>query len=518
MPIPLRVIIVSDREGDALQLVDALRDSDYVPSPERVATAAALREALAHRWDLVLATDESPRLTTLAALEILHESGANVPLIAISERAPEESVLAVLKAGAADYITRNHLSRLGVAVGREMSQAEGRRERNRLEQQFRQAQKMEAVGRLAGGVAHDFNNLLTVITGYAELLMSNKAIEESQRTALLEIQRAAERGGALTHQLLAFSRGQPFTPRPVQLNTLILHMQKMLSRLIGEDIELITVAAADDATVRSDPGQLEQVVMNVVVNARDAMPGGGKLIIETAQAEVGPDYAGSNVDLKPGSYVVLAVSDTGMGMDSETVAHLFEPFFTTKAPGKGTGLGLATAYGIVKQSGGAISVYSEPGRGTTVKIYLPTAESKAAAEAAAPTPARVLRGSETILVLEDEPRVRKLICEVLAVRGYNVLEAVRGDEAIRIATEYRGRIHLLLADVVMPEMSGPQALEQIRVRHPKMKVLFMSGYTDEAMMHHGILGSGAPFLQKPFLPEALARKVREVLSTQASAG
>ena len=518
MPIPLRVLIVSDREGDALQLIGALRQCDYVPSSERVDTAAALREALAHRWDLILATDESARLGTLAALEILHETGADIPLVAISGGVPEESVLEVLKAGAADYITRNHLSRLGVTVSREMSQAEGRRERSRLEQQFRQAQKMEAVGRLAGGVAHDFNNLLTVITGYAELLLAGGDLEASQRTALQEIQRAAERGGALTHQLLAFSRGRPFTPRTVQLNTLIVHMEKMLSRLIGEDVELITVAAAEPANVRTDPGQLEQVVMNVVVNARDAMPGGGKLIIETANAQVDQTYAGPNVDLKPGSYVVLAISDTGMGMDPETVTHLFEPFFTTKAPGKGTGLGLATAYGIVKQSGGAISVYSEPGRGTTVKIYLPSAEAKLAAEAAEQEPAAALRGSETILVLEDEARVRKLVCEVLAGRGYHVLEAVRGEEAIRMAKEHKGRIHLLLADVVMPEMSGPQALEQIRTRHPNMKVLFMSGYTDEAMVHHGILDSGVPFLQKPFLPETLARKVREVLGSQASAG
>jgi len=518
MPIPLRVLIVSDREGDALALIDALRQSDYVPSSERVETAAALREALAHRCDLILATDESARLGTLAALEILRETGADIPLVAISGRVPEESVLEVLKAGAADYITRDHLSRLGVTVSREMSQAEGRRERSRLEQQFRQAQKMEAVGRLAGGVAHDFNNLLTVITGYAELLLAGRNLEAVQRTALQEIQRAAERGGALTHQLLAFSRRQPFTPQTVQLNTLIVHMEKMLSRLIGEDVELITVAAAEPATIRSDPGQLEQVIMNVVVNARDAMPGGGKVIVETANALVDQTYAGPNVDLRPGSYVVLAISDTGTGMDPETITHLFEPFFTTKAPGKGTGLGLATAYGIVKQSGGAISVYSEPGLGTTVKIYLPSAEVKAGGEAAEQSPAAAPRGSETILVLEDEARVRKLVCEVLAGRGYQVLEAVRGEEAIRMAAEHHSRIHLLLADVVMPEMSGPQALEQIRARQPNIKVLFMSGYTDEAMVHHGILESGAPFLQKPFLPETLARKVREVLASQATSG
>ena len=518
MPIPLRVLIVSDREGEAQQLIDELRRSDYVPTYKRVASKGAMREALAEKWELILAACESARLGTLSALEILRDNGADIPLVAISGPMPEESVLAVLKAGAAGHIAREHLSRLGMMVTREMSQAEGRRERGRLEQQFRQAQKMEAVGRLAGGVAHDFNNLLTVMTGYADLLLAGGDLARQQRTALEEIRRAAERGGSLTHQLLAFSRRQPFTPRSVRLNLLMVNMEKMLSRLIGEDVELITVAGAEPATVRTDPGQLEQVIMNVVVNARDAMPGGGKLILETANAEVDQSYAGPNVDLKPGSYIVLAISDTGMGMDQETLTHLFEPFFTTKGPGKGTGLGLATAYGIVKQSGGAISVYSEPGRGTTVKIYLPSAEAKAPVEASEPAPSVALMGSETILVLEDEARVRKLICEVLAARGYRVLEAVRGEEAIRKAAEYSGRIDLLLSDVVMPEMSGPQALEQIRGPHPNIKVLFMSGYTDEAMVHHGILGSGAPFLQKPFLPDTLARKVREVLSTQASAG
>ena len=518
MPTPLRVLIIAGRDGDELSLVDELRQSDYVPTYQRVASAADLREALAQRWDVILSDYESARLGTLAVLDILRETGVDIPLVAVSGPVSEDAVLEVLKAGAAGHVVRGHLSRLGVMVAREMTQAEGRRERQRLEQQFRQAQKMEAVGRLAGGVAHDFNNLLTIITGYSDLLLAGADLDTSRRTALEEIRRAAERGGALTHQLLAFSRRQPFKPRAVQLNPLIVNMEKMLSRLIGEDVVLITAPAAEPSTVLTDPGQLEQVVMNVVVNARDAMPGGGKLIIETSNATVDQTYRGPNVDLHPGSYVVLAISDTGMGMDQEAVAHLFEPFFTTKAPGKGTGLGLATAYGIVKQSGGAISVYSEPGRGTTVRIYLPSAVAKASADSGEQAQAPALRGSETILVLEDEARVRKLICEVLMVRGYTVLEAVRGDQAVHMAAEHSGRIDLLLTDVVMPEMSGPQALEQIRVTHPNIKVLFMSGYTDEAMVHHGVLGSGVPFLQKPFLPDTLARKVREVLSTQATAG
>ena len=514
----LRVLIISDRERDAARFIEELGRSAYVPSYERVSTATAFRQALAERWDLILAAYESGRLSTLKALEILHENGADIPFIAISGPVPEESVLAVLKAGAAAHLAADQLPRLGLTVGHEMSQAEGRRERARLEQQIRQAQKMEAVGRLAGGVAHDFNNLLTIITGYTDLLLSGSKLDSPQRTALEEIHRAAERGGALTHQLLAFGRRQPFSPRLVQLSQLLVNMEKMLSRLIGEDIELIIVPAADPASVYADPSQLEQVIMNVAVNARDAMPGGGKLIIETAQTEIDDTYVGSAVELKPGSYAMLIISDTGMGMDSETLSHLFEPFFTTKAPGKGTGLGLATAYGIVKQNQGAISVYSEPGRGTTVRIYLPSAEAKAASE---PSERRVPappRGSETILVLEDEARVRKLICEVLHSRGYHVLEAVRAEEAIRIAAEHEGRIDMVLTDVVMPEMSGPQAAEQIRRARPGVKVLFMSGYTDEAMARHGILESGAAFLQKPFLPDALAHKIREVLNSRASAG
>ncbi len=517
MLVPLRVLIVSDRDTDAPRFAEELRRGGYVPSYATVAAAPAFRQALARKWELILAAGENARLDPLAVLEILRDTGADIPLIAISGPVPEEAVLEVLKAGAAGHIARDRLSRLGVTVGREMSQAEGRGERRRLEQQFRQAQKMEAVGRLAGGVAHDFNNLLTVITGYADLLLADAALPHPQRAAIEEIRQAAERGGALTHQLLAFSRRQPFSPRTVQLNLLIVNMEKMLSRLIGEDIELITVPAADPATVRTDAGQLEQVIMNVVVNARDAMPGGGKLILETANVDVPAAYAGLNPDLRPGSYVTLAITDTGMGIDPDISAHLFEPFFTTKAPGKGTGLGLATAYGIVKQSGGAISISSEPGRGATVKIYLPAAGAKAAELSPAPPPA-LPGGTETILVLEDEERVRRLICEVLSVRGYQVLEAGRGQDAIRQAAEFQGRIHLLLADVVMPEMSGPQALEQIRLLRPGLKVLFMSGYTDETMVHHGILESGAPFLQKPFLPDTLARLVREALNTQAAAG
>jgi nitrogen-specific signal transduction histidine kinase/ActR/RegA family two-component response regulator len=386
-----------------------------------------------------------------------------------------------------------------------------RRERTQLEEQFRQAQKMEAVGRLAGGVAHDFNNLLTVITGYSDLLLSNSELKESQRTALQQIRRSAERGGALTHQLLAFSRRQPLEPRTLHINALVLQLEKMLRRLIGEDIELITIPAAAEDVVEADAGGLEQVIMNVAVNARDAMPDGGKLTIETSAVHLDESFTAKQLGVAPGRYLAISVTDTGVGMSEETLSHAFEPFFTTKGSGRGTGLGLATAYGIVRQSGGAIRISSEPGKGTVARIYLPMAQAKAAVlpeetpAAAAPT------GVETILLVEDETRVRKLILDVLRSRGYNVLEATRGEEALRLARRHGGSIDMALVDVVMPEMSGPDLVKELEPLCPKLRVLYMSGYTDEAVMHHGIAESSVAFLQKPFLPDVLARRVREVL-------
>jgi CheY-like chemotaxis protein len=374
---------------------------------------------------------------------------------------------------------------------------------------------MEAVGRLAGGVAHDFNNLLTVITGYSDLLLASRDLTEPQRVALEEIRRSAERGGQLTHQLLSFSRRQPLEPRIVRVNDLILQMEKMLHRLIGEDVEFVTIPAASRDSVEADAGRLEQVIMNLVVNARDAMPDGGKLTLETGTVQLSESYSARQLGIQPGQHVTISISDTGVGMDEETQSHLFEPFFTTKNPGRGTGLGLATAYGIIRQSGGAIGIISELGKGTTARIYLPVAEAKAemaVAEKAASTGR--LTGAETILLVEDEARVRKLIVDVLTSRGYRVLEATRGSEAIRLAATHKGPIHLAVVDVVMPEMSGPDVVRQIQPGRSDLRVLYISGYTDEAIVHHGILESGAAFLQKPFLPDALAKKVREVLDVE----
>jgi len=386
-------------------------------------------------------------------------------------------------------------------------------ERKQLQEQLREAQKMEAVGRLAGGIAHDFNNLLTIINGYGQLVLDRLGSRDPLRGQVEEIKKAGERATALTRQLLAFSRRQVLAPQVLDLNEVVANIDKMLRRLIGEDIDLVTVLGANLGRVKADPGQIEQVILNLAVNARDAMPHGGKLTLETANAELDAGYAQGHFAVQPGQYVRLAVSDTGHGMDAETQSHIFEPFFTTKEQGKGTGLGLAMVYGIVKQSGGHIWVYSETGLGTTFKIYLPqVSEAVAVPETRTPLIAPG-RGTETILLVEDEVAVRLLARGVLESHGYKVLEARHGEDALLICEQYKGPIHLLLTDVVMPQMNGPELAEHLAPFHREMKVLYMSGYTDNATVHHGVLNSGTAFLQKPFIPEALARKVREVLDT-----
>jgi PAS domain S-box-containing protein len=376
-------------------------------------------------------------------------------------------------------------------------------DRKRLEEQLLQSQKMEAIGRLAGGVAHDFNNLLTAIIGYADLLARRVKGTPRLEHDVAEILEAAERAAGLTRQLLAFSRKQVLQPRVLSLNAAVADIENMLRRLIGEDIQLVTQLHEGLGHVRADPTQLEQVILNLAVNARDAMPRGGRLTVETA-----------NVEPEDGRYVMLSVSDTGIGMDAETCRRVFEPFFTTKEPGKGTGLGLATVYGIVAQSGGSIRVHSEPGQGTTFKVFLPRVDDPLASEAG-PAERPADGGSETLLVAEDEDGVRSLICEILRELGYHVLEAPRPEMAIKAMREGARPVHLLLTDVVMPGMDGRQLAEKLTTLQPGLRVLYMSGYTGEAIAEHGVLEHGTQFLQKPFTPDALARKVREVLDQRA---
>ncbi len=388
----------------------------------------------------------------------------------------------------------------------------------RSEEQLLQARKLEAVGRLAGGVAHDFNNILTVVLSYADFMLARLDPGDRLRGFADEIRKASEKAASLTSQLLAFSRKQVLQPRVLDLNDSIADMEKMLRRLIGEDIEFMTVLDPGLGRVKADPNQLVQVVINLAVNARDAMPKGGKLMIETANADLDDAYAKTHAGARPGPHVMLAVSDTGEGMDAETRSRIFEPFFTTKESGKGTGMGLATVYGIVKQSGGNVWVYSEPGRGSTFKIYLPRSEDAEEVPPAARPAAVSLGGSETVLLVEDEESVRTAAREILKERGYRVIEAGDGRGAVQAGEREGGAIHLMVTDVIMPGMNGREAASRLAARHPEMKVLYASGYAENAIVHHGVLDPGISFLQKPFTPEGLARKVREVLDAVRAEG
>lgn len=384
----------------------------------------------------------------------------------------------------------------------------------RTSDQLHQSMKMEAVGRLAGGVAHDFNNLLTVIIGYGEMLLLAAQRQGAPSCEAQQILYAAQRASDLTRQLLTFSRQQIVQASFVNLNSVVSEMEVMLGRLIGEDILVRTVLDPRLLPVRIDRGQMEQVIVNLAVNARDAMPGGGHLIIETANVDLDQPYIHDHLTAAPGRYVMLVVSDTGQGMDRETMSHIFEPFFTTKGPGRGTGLGLSTVYGIVKQGGGHVCTYSEPGEGTTFRIYLPAVLEAGDTPVQADLPKLVEpRGTETILVLEDEPALRKLVQSLLGQQGYTILEAATSEQALRHCEAHDGTIHLLVTDVVMPGMSGRQLAERAVQCRPDLKVLYMSGYTADAIAHHGVLDAGVAFLQKPFSSESLLQKVREVLNT-----
>jgi PAS domain S-box-containing protein len=379
------------------------------------------------------------------------------------------------------------------------------------EAQLRQSQKLEGVGQLAGGIAHDFNNLLTVITGFCSLAMRGLKSEDPLLSNLEEIKKAGDRAASLTRQLLAFSRRQVLQPKILNLDTVVVDMEKMLRRIIGEHIDLRAVLEPTLGNVNADPGQIEQILLNLVVNARDSMPNGGKLTIETDNVYLDDEYVKHHVGAQSGPHVMLAVSDTGHGMDQKTLSRIFEPFFTTKELGKGTGLGLSTVYGIVKQSGGNIWVYSEVGNGTTFKIYLPRVDESTEEHTRSLEAATIVKGSETILLVEDEEMLRKLARQTLAGYGYRILEASNGNEAIEQAAKYSGEIHLLLTDVIMPGMNGRELANSLLQTYPSLSVLFMSGYTDDAIVHQGVLDESANFIQKPFSPDSLALKVREVL-------
>jgi signal transduction histidine kinase len=522
------ILIVEDDEGVALLERRALERRGF--SVTKVTTAVEALEAIQRSsLDLVVMdyrlSDSTTGLDLLAKMKAL---GHDLPIIMVTGFSNESTAIEALRQGVRDFVpkTTQYLDYLPDAVERVLKNVRTERqltehvarleremaERKLLEDQLRQAQKMEAVGQLAGGVAHDFNNLLTIIIGYSDVLSGSDDLPKTQQTEMLgEIHKAAERAALLTRQLLAFSRKQILEPRVINLNETVREMEKMLGRLIGEDICVRTALAKSLDQISADPGQIEQVIMNLAVNARDAMPDGGELCIETANAELDPCYAQAHAEVKAGKYVMLAITDSGCGMNEATKSRIFEPFFTTKEQGKGTGLGLATVYGIVKQSGGHIWVYSEPGQGTTFKVYFPVVAQESTKGPSEPDRKSALKGDETILLVEDDPGVRALARNVLEMYGYSVLEASNPSAAIQVCQSHAGLIDALLTDIVMPQMNGKRLSELLLPQRPGMKVLFMSGYTDDAIIRQGILERGISFIQKPFTPAGLAEKLRGVL-------
>jgi signal transduction histidine kinase len=516
----MRVLIAEDNEFYRSMLEETLAEWGYEPLCAEDGAAA---------WKILQGKD-APRMAILDwimpgldGLEVCRQVralGREEPtyLILLTAQGGKENIVAALKGGADDYVCkpfdREELhARLQVGLRIVGLQASLAARVHELEQALSGAQKMEAIGRLAGGVAHDFNNLLTVILGSSELMLRRKKLDRTDQDLVRMVKQAGERGSGLTRQLLAFSRRQVRVPEILSLSQRVAGFESMLRRLIGEDINLVTKLDPAVHPVLADPGQVEQVIMNLVVNSRDAMPDGGMVTIETCNVELDYAFTAKHPAVRPGSYALLSVSDTGCGMDEGTKKHLFEPFFTTKEVGKGTGLGLATVYGIVKHSDGHILVESEPGRGATFRIYLPRATSTP--EKAAPDPKGVrpslANGTETVLLVEDEEAVRNLARTILQEHQYNVLEARDGAEAMQVSSQWPKPIDLMVTDVVMPRLGGHQLAERLVPIRPSMKVLFMSAYPGHTIAHHGVLRPGTHFLQKPFTPDVFTRTIRDIL-------
>jgi two-component system cell cycle sensor histidine kinase/response regulator CckA len=506
---PLRVLIVKDSAPDAELVVAELRQAGFEPTYEVVDSAPGLRAALDRQtWDVVLCDESLTAFDATSALQILRESSPDLPVIIVSGSERDELAVDAIRGGADDYVLKGSLTRLTAAVAREVGARAAREEHRRVEAQLRRSQRVEAIGQLAGGIAHDFNNLLTVILSYSESLLAQLELADPLRVEVIEIQRAGHRAAALTRQLLAFGRQQHLDPQVVDVNEIVTGIEQLLQRVIGEHIELNTKLTTDAGRVRVDVSQMENVLLNLAVNARDAMPRGGALLIETSNVSLDATTMArmEGPEVPPGDYVVLTVADTGCGMDAETRARAFEPFFTTKESGRGTGLGLPMVYGTVTQSGGSISIDSDVGRGTTVKMLLPRVFDGADRETAVSTPAPAA-GSETILVVEDEELVRQTIVRTLERLGYRVLVARDGQEAISLAAAWPGRVDLVITDVVMPRMGGEEVVARLRRTRPSVRVLYVSGYTERVLLRTGT----ESFLRKPFVTSVLAMQVRALL-------
>jgi two-component system cell cycle sensor histidine kinase/response regulator CckA len=513
MKSPLHILHLEDDPTDAALMYSALEAEGITCAATRVQDRDHFVAALEKGGiDLVISDFTLPAFDGLSAIATARARWPDLPVILVSGTMGEDRAVDSFKSGATDYVLKKHLARLAPAVRRAMLEVEDRAERGRLEAQFIEAQKMEVIGLLASGVAHDFNNILAVIIGYSDLMASDLGPESPLRKYTDEIRHASERAAGLTRQLLVFCRKQTVVPVVVDLNDVVKDLDKMLRRLVDENIEMTIIPGKEIGRVKADPGYVGQVLMNLAVNARDAMPHGGKLTIATSNVTLDGNYARTHKQAIPGEYVMLSVSDTGTGMTTEVKALLFEAFFTTKQLGKGTGLGLATCQAIVQQSGGHIDVYSEVGEGTTFKIYFPQVAQPLNV---APKPKKtgpLPRGTETLLVVEDEPSVRHLARGVLEKQGYQVLSAANGQDALHVAREHQGSpIRLVVTDVIMPLMGGKVMAEWLKTTLPDLKILFTSGYTDDTITRHGVLESGVEFLPKPYTPASLARKVRELL-------
>ena len=511
MGIPIRILIIEDSEDDGDLIVRELRRGGYDVQFERVQTAAALESAFVSReWDLIISDYSMPQFSGVDALAMVRKNGSEVPFIFVSGTMGEETAVAAMRNGAQDYLMKDNLKRLVPAVQRELRDAGERRARKHLEQQVQQLQKFEAIGRLAGGVAHDFNNMIGAIMGWAEMGYEEAEQESRQRGRFGKIREQSERAAKLTAQLLAFGRRQILQPRKINLNIVVQEEMSFLGKVIGADVDVRVIGDPDLRVTMADPTQIEQVLMNLCLNARDAMPEGGRLVIETHNVEIGDEYCRTHAYGQPGSYVLLSVSDTGIGMAATTLERIFEPFFTTKETGKGTGLGLATVYGIIKQHEGFIYVYSEPGKGTSFRVYL-RAETGAHEPRETAPQEQPFRGTETILVADDHDGLRDSANEMLQALGYRTLLARNGEEALHLFKAMRDEIDLLFLDVVMPQMSGPDAYSKMAELQPGVRVIFTTGYTSEASSLMSFLEKGAVILQKPFGLTSLSQTIRGAL-------
>jgi signal transduction histidine kinase len=516
MKSPLHILHLEDNPDDA-EIVQRTLETGGIPC---AITGAQNREdfiaALEHGGiELILSDCTLPTFDGMSALKIARAKWPAIPFVFVSGTLGEERAIESLKSGATDYVLKDRLSRLVPAVRRAMQEVADRAERVRLEAQFIEAQKMEVIGQLAGGVAHDFNNLLGVIMGYSDLMMSTLGPEHPLHSDAQTIRHTAERAAGLTRQLLIFSRKQTVQPVVLDFNQVVGDMEKMLRRLIDENVELTFALGDHIGRIKADSGYVGQVLMNLVVNARDAMPNGGKITVQTANVSLGAEDARAHPGAIPGNYVMLSIADTGTGMTDEVKARMFEAFFTTKPKGKGTGLGLATCQTIVQQSGGHIAVASELGQGTTLRVYFPRVEDALKTTDTSFSHKPMPRGTETLLVVEDEPAVRHLAVHVLQNLGYEVLSATNGQDGLHVARQHKGaEIKLVVTDVIMPQMSGKVMAEWLKSSYPDLKILFTSGYTDDAIAHHGVLDPGVVFLPKPYTPASLAHTVRELLDTR----